>query len=61
MKPTEIKDLVTGLLVIVMAAIALGQYGKLEHFARVEVGKALMPQPTRPFFIQSNQRSCRSR
>jgi hypothetical protein len=27
MKPTEIKDLVTGLLVIVMAAIALGQYG----------------------------------
>ena len=27
MKPVEIKDLVTGLLVIIFAAIALGQYG----------------------------------
>jgi hypothetical protein len=53
MKPTEIKDLVTGLLVIVMAAIAFGQFGKLEHFARVEAGKALRPHATLPFFNRS--------
>ena len=50
MKPTEIKDLVTGLLAIIFVAIALGQYGRLEHFARVEAAKALRPKPTPAFF-----------
>jgi hypothetical protein len=55
MKPTEIKDLVTGLLALIMAAIALGQYGKLEHFACVEAGKALKPRATRAFFNRTVQ------
>lgn len=50
MKPTEIKDLVTGLLAIIFLAIALGQYGGLEQFARKEVAHALKPRPTPPFF-----------
>lgn len=50
MKPTEIKDLVTGLLVLIFAAVALGQYGSLQKFARVEAAKALHPQPVRAFF-----------
>jgi hypothetical protein len=50
MKPTEIKDLVTGLLTIIFAAIALGQYGRLEKFARTEVVKALRPRAASAFF-----------
>ena len=50
MKPTEIKDLVTGLLVLIFAAIALGQYGKLEQFARKEAIAALHPKPAPAFF-----------
>jgi hypothetical protein len=50
MKPTEIKDLVVGLLAIIFAAIALGQYGQLEKFARIEGAKALSPKPTPAFF-----------
>ncbi|MDR3607565.1 MAG: hypothetical protein P4M08_09310, partial [Oligoflexia bacterium] len=40
LKPTEIKDLVTGLLVIIFASMALGQFGRLETFARHEAAKA---------------------
>ena len=50
MKPVEIKDLVAGLLVIIFAAVALGQYGRLERFARQEVARALRPRPTPEFF-----------
>jgi hypothetical protein len=50
MKPTEIKDLVTGLLVLIFAAMALGQYGRLERFARREAVAALHPRPTSAFF-----------
>jgi len=50
MKPVEIKDLVTGLLAIIFAAIALGQYRKLEGFARREVADALRPKSTAAFF-----------
>lgn len=57
MKPTEIKDLVTGLLVVILAAIALGQYGSLQQFARAEAAKALHPKPTHAFFPKAYFRS----
>jgi hypothetical protein len=50
MKPTEIKDLVTGLLVLIFAASALGQYGSLQRFARVEAARTFRPSPTPAFF-----------
>lgn len=50
MKTTEIKDLAIGLLALIFAAMALGQYGSLQRFARGEAAKALHPQSTRAFF-----------
>ena len=50
MKPIEIKDLVSGILVIIFTAMALGQYGRLEKFARSEAVKALRPKPVAEFF-----------
>ena len=50
MKPTEIKDIALGLLTIVLLSMALGQYGKLEKFARTEAAKALRPKPVPEFF-----------
>lgn len=50
MRPTEIKDIVTGLLAIIFVAMALGQYGRLEQFARAEAAKALQPKPVPAFF-----------
>lgn len=52
MKPTEIKDLVAGLLTIILTALALGQFDRLEKFARAEVVEALRPKVTAPFFPQ---------
>ena len=52
MKPTEIKDLVAGLLTIILMAIVLGQFGRLEKFSRAEAAKALRPKPTPAFFPQ---------
>ncbi len=53
MKPTEIKDLVSGILAIIFLALALGQYGRLERFARAEVAKALRPKAAPAFFPAS--------
>lgn len=53
MKPTEIKDLVSGLLLLIFATIALGQYGRLEKFARREAAKAFHPRSVRAFFPRS--------
>jgi hypothetical protein len=50
MKPIELKDLVVGLLAVIFLAMALGQYGRLETFARLEFAKALRPKPTPAFF-----------
>jgi hypothetical protein len=50
MKPVDIKDLVVGLAALIFAAIALGQYGKLERFARVEAERALHPKASPAFF-----------
>ena len=50
MRPTEIKDLVVGLSVVVMIALALGQNGKLEYYARSQAAQALNGWPTHPFF-----------
>ena len=55
MKPVEIRDLVTGLLAVIFAAIALGQYGKLERFAAKELPVVLHPRATPAFFPQSRR------
>lgn len=50
MRPTEIKDLVAGLLVVIFIAIAVGQYGRLQAFARAQAQAALKGWPAHPFF-----------
>lgn len=50
MRPVEIKDLVVGILAVIFISMALGQYGRLERFARTEAAKALRPKPVPEFF-----------
>jgi hypothetical protein len=50
MRPTEIKDLVAGILAIIFVAMALGQYGWLERFARCEMAKTFRPTAGQAFF-----------
>lgn len=50
MRPAEIKDLVVGLMVVVMIAMATGQYGKLKQFSRKQAASALKGWKTHPFF-----------
>lgn len=50
MKPTEIKDLVVGLLAVIFVAMAIGQFGTLERFARKQMIQALHPKPAPLFF-----------
>ena len=41
MKPIDIKDLVNGLITLVILSIAIGQYGNLREFAKREFVKSL--------------------
>lgn len=50
MRPTEIKDLVAGLLVVIFIAMAIGQYGRLERFARDQAKASLRGWPEHRFF-----------
>lgn len=50
MRPIEIKDLVVGLLAIVLIAMAIGQYDELQSFARREAAQALKGWPQHRFF-----------
>jgi hypothetical protein len=49
-KAIEFKDLVTGLLVIIGIALAIGQYNKLELFAKKEAVNALRGWDGHVFF-----------
>jgi hypothetical protein len=49
-KAIEFKDLVTGLLVVVGIALAIGQYDKLEMFAKKEANESLRGWDTHVFF-----------
>lgn len=41
MKPIDIKDLVNGLITLMLLSLAIGQYGKLREFAKREFIKSL--------------------
>lgn len=60
MRPT---DIVGGVLAMIFLSMALGQYGRLERFARIEATKALRPKLVLTFFptamaADSNQPIC---
>lgn len=50
MKPLDIKDLAAGLLSVILLSMAVGQYGKLQGFARGQAAAALRGWPAHPFF-----------
>ena len=41
MKPIDLKDIINGLITIVMLSLALGQYGRLRDFAKSEFLKSV--------------------
>lgn len=45
MRPMEIKDLVVGLLTILVLAMAVGQFGKVQAFAIRQAASALKGWP----------------
>jgi hypothetical protein len=54
MRPTEIKDLVAGLLVIILLSITLGHYADLQVFARHEAAKSIKGWKPYYFFGDTN-------
>jgi hypothetical protein len=50
MKPIDLKDLVTGLLIIIGLALTIGQYDRLQEFAKIEAAHALKGWNSHPFF-----------
>ncbi len=52
MRPAEIGSLITGLLVIIGIALAVGQYPRLERFARAQAAQALRGWQPHPFFVK---------
>jgi hypothetical protein len=59
MRPTEIKDLVVGLLTITLIAIALGQFDRLHSFARKEAAKSLKGWSALPQFFPTSPKAVR--
>lgn len=51
MKSTDIKDLVSGLITIILIAIAFGQYGKLREFVVKEAKEAMNVGKATPTFF----------
>ena len=50
MKATDQTKLIEGLLVVILAAIAIGQLGDLHHFATREAARSLRGWDTHAFF-----------
>lgn len=50
MNATDLRDIIKGLLVVISISLALGQYPKLQRFARLEAAKALKGGHTPRFF-----------
>lgn len=36
MKPIDLKDIINGLITVIIIAVSIGQYGKLRNFAKHE-------------------------
>ncbi len=61
MRPADIGSLIAGLLVIVGIALAMGQYPRLERFAREQAVLALRGWEPQPFFVKAKDTSDRGR
>lgn len=46
MKPIDLKDLLNGIITVVMISLAIGQYGNLRAFAKKEFVKLMRARPT---------------
>jgi hypothetical protein len=46
----DLRDLVVGLTLIILLAMGLGQYDRLQKFALHQAEIALKPWPSHPFF-----------
>ena len=53
MKQIDLKDLIIGLMTLILLSMSLGQYGKLHDFAKRQAVAALKPWPAHRFFPQS--------
>jgi hypothetical protein len=45
MKPIDLKDLINGLITVIIIALSIGQYGKLRDFARKEFVESMSAHP----------------
>jgi hypothetical protein len=59
MRPTEIKDLVVGIITIILIAIALGQFDRLHSFARKEAARSLKGWSALPQFFPASWKAAR--
>ena len=50
MRNIDLKDLVIGLLTVIFLSMAVGQYGRLQEFAKRQAMAALKPWPAHRFF-----------
>ena len=50
MRNIDLKDLIIGLMTVIILAMSLGQYGKLQEFAKRQAVAALKPWPAHRFF-----------
>jgi len=45
MKPIDLKDLINGLITVIIIALSVGQYGKLREFAKKEFVRSMTACP----------------
>ena len=45
MKPIDLKDLINGLITVIIIAVSIGQYGKLREFAKKEFVYSMTASP----------------
>ena len=46
MRAIDLKDLINGLITVIVIAISIGQYGKLREFAKKEFIKSMRSTPS---------------
>jgi len=57
MRPTELKDLVTALLAILLIAMAAGRFEHVQRFAKYEAAKSVRGWQTHRFFTGAEVQS----